>query len=101
MDARGKFGERERCVRVARGDSRGQLWGKHAHYVININRPFKDRDGRFHFPFLPVKPYLFILKSDKGTPFGWSPPVLAIFASTPSLPLWIKNKKLLNFLYFF
>ena len=23
MDARGKFGEHERCVRVARGDSRG------------------------------------------------------------------------------
>ena len=25
MDARGKFGEHERCVRVARGDSRVQL----------------------------------------------------------------------------
>ena len=25
IDARGKFGEHERCVRVARGDSRVQL----------------------------------------------------------------------------
>ena len=55
--------------------------------LVDSLGPFKDRNYTFPYPFIYFNkwnPYSFIkLKSQKGTPFGWSLHLLLITMSTP------------------